>query len=181
MSKKIFILTLMIFVFSLTACQNKSEEELVSTKYINENNGRICSGYALVLENEDLETGGNYVVYKEEQYNQYKKVLDTEEQFFTGHILFTNQQVYFVHEKNEIKVGITSYNLDDSRVKHYRASDMVILNEAYGIKDNFLYVSYTNSNYNASDIYSRLNLENGLFEKISKNDIPDKFDYDVCK
>lgn len=181
MKKILTFITIIGCLILITGCGN-NKKELITRKHIEENDGRFCNEYAFLLK--DYGELISYDVYKEKSYNEYEKLFGTSEGYLIGSIITTNNSIYFIETSvNTNGRFIRRIPLDGNldNIESYSTEDMNIITEVYGIKDNYMYLKYKSGiGANSKDVYTKLNIKNGTFDVIQKDDIPSTFDYNVC-
>lgn len=173
--KKGLLIILSFLVILLSGCKDSG---LIEESELIKNGAILCDEYAFNLENTSDETGGYYVIYKLESPNFYKKYQDTRQRIFTGEILINNDSVLFIQENSLASSGISIYSLKDKKYS-MDLFDNVAISKVYGLLENNVYLKTEDitgkTSFFKADIYT------GKEDEITEKDIPEKFDYYVCK
>lgn len=182
MKKKLLSVGLLsLLCFSILGCNSKEERIIEDEAYIRNNNGRFCDEYAItsILPNENA-NADIITLYEKLGNNQYVELFETKEFNFSGYLLTTDENIYFVYDMNGLKISAYPLKNNKDNVQSFNTYDMAnfgvyYIKKVYGIKDNYIYFSYVKWDNRWTNIisYGKISLDLKEFVELnSENDIP---------
>lgn len=168
--KKVPIIIMLVILFFITlGCSKVEPTKMISSDYINKNNGIVFNNYAFAIDQKDSEKT-TYAVYKEKSNNRYKKIFTVYDYSKEDQLLATNEYLYIFNKKG----GFIGYKLTSTlnNVKkvepEFESLDGLIYFpiKIYGFSDNYIYISYYKDEIKKEVMYAKIEKDLSSYETL---------------